>query len=541
MSCCVRTPEQFGAAGDGVADDLPAFAAMISAALDNDIIQLGCRSYRLNGTLHINKSLVWCGRPTPHYQPPLTEIITQADTLGVRILRKSTFQDILFNAARGAGSGFHGLWCRASVRLSNVRVEDYSGHGIMIDSSDISVDTTSVNVLDGVATAQVVNPNHRITVDMVIATIDHSVPTPERGTVVISVDPQTGAVSYRLAAPDGPLNVGTGSIHTVENVDHWEVHTVRCTGNRAHGFYTIGPRSNAGVAVNLDCTSNYQSGVVEQSFLGNTYVACHAANNNRADRRRPDGTPDPWPSYNKPRVADSNRSRFYNCYSEGQAPAEVWYPGSVLAPGPGNWIGSGLAGAFDTSYVFPTLFIHHNPDFNNDLDFEIGGTRNTLFAMRALDNSPSRRYWMQYLRTGNQSTVFRMNYNNDNGATPFALTGERTADSEGPIGAGQFWMPNGFFFGNTNPFTKQVAVRRGSAQGGCHGIEFWMPFYDAARSRTTRVVRFLGWKEQIPADGEYLVGDRIFNASPAVGQPKTWVCTTAGGPGVFVFTSEGNL
>ena len=34
-------------------------------------------------------------------------------------------------------------------------------------------------------------------------------------------------------------------------------------------------------------------------------------------------------------------------------------------------------------------------------------------------------------------------------------------------------------------------------------------------------------------------GDRIVNSVPTVGQPKGWVCTTAGAPGTW--TSEGNL
>lgn len=42
-----------------------------------------------------------------------------------------------------------------------------------------------------------------------------------------------------------------------------------------------------------------------------------------------------------------------------------------------------------------------------------------------------------------------------------------------------------------------------------------------------------------PAAGTWAVGDRVFNESPAVGQPKSWVCTVAGTPGTWV--SEGAL
>lgn len=37
----------------------------------------------------------------------------------------------------------------------------------------------------------------------------------------------------------------------------------------------------------------------------------------------------------------------------------------------------------------------------------------------------------------------------------------------------------------------------------------------------------------------YLLGDRVLNINPVVGQPKSWVCTVAGTPGTWV--SEGNL
>ena len=42
-----------------------------------------------------------------------------------------------------------------------------------------------------------------------------------------------------------------------------------------------------------------------------------------------------------------------------------------------------------------------------------------------------------------------------------------------------------------------------------------------------------------PTTGAWIVGDRVFNSTPAVGQPKSWVCTVAGTPGTWV--SEGNL
>jgi hypothetical protein len=42
-----------------------------------------------------------------------------------------------------------------------------------------------------------------------------------------------------------------------------------------------------------------------------------------------------------------------------------------------------------------------------------------------------------------------------------------------------------------------------------------------------------------PTSGTFVIGDRVFNSAPAVGQPKGWICTVSGTPGTWV--SEGNL
>lgn len=59
-----------------------------------------------------------------------------------------------------------------------------------------------------------------------------------------------------------------------------------------------------------------------------------------------------------------------------------------------------------------------------------------------------------------------------------------------------------------------------------------------------RVVQRIGdlllWQTTAaPTLGTWAVGDRSMNSTPAVGQPKSWVCTVAGAPGTWV--SEGNL
>jgi len=49
----------------------------------------------------------------------------------------------------------------------------------------------------------------------------------------------------------------------------------------------------------------------------------------------------------------------------------------------------------------------------------------------------------------------------------------------------------------------------------------------------------LSYNSAAPTSGTYSQGDRVVNATPAVGQPKGWICTVGGTPGTWV--SEGNL
>lgn len=42
-----------------------------------------------------------------------------------------------------------------------------------------------------------------------------------------------------------------------------------------------------------------------------------------------------------------------------------------------------------------------------------------------------------------------------------------------------------------------------------------------------------------PTSLQWIIGDRIYNTTPTIGQPKSWVCTASGIPGIWV--SEGNL
>lgn len=69
-------------------------------------------------------------------------------------------------------------------------------------------------------------------------------------------------------------DVGAGT-----NANTWEIDTVTVLLNGGHGLYAQGGDSNAGLCSKLNALSNGRFGVCDVSFLGNTYVACHADSN----------------------------------------------------------------------------------------------------------------------------------------------------------------------------------------------------------------------------------------------------------------------
>jgi hypothetical protein len=101
------------------------------------------------------------------------------------------------------------------------------------------------------------------------------------------------------------------------NSNLWTLTNCRFTENTLNGLYVDGPDSNAGVAIRVDCEQNGGCGIYDSSFLGNTYVGCHTANNI-------------GPQYK----TDSNSATnvFLNCYSEFGSPASsLVYPTVVFS------------------------------------------------------------------------------------------------------------------------------------------------------------------------------------------------------------------
>lgn len=117
-------------------------------------------------------------------------------------------------------------------------------------------------------------------------------------------------IESQIRVKSGP---GINDITPEMNANNWEVHNCRITNNGRHGMYVMGDDANAGRAIGVDCSNNCRFGFYERSFLGNTYVGCHAADN---------GFGTLGGAYKAP-IVDA-RNVLVGCYSEGgQNPSDL--------------------------------------------------------------------------------------------------------------------------------------------------------------------------------------------------------------------------
>jgi len=75
---------------------------------------------------------------------------------------------------------------------------------------------------------------------------------------------------------------GSGDAAREGNANNWYLERARIVGCHQNGIFTDGGDVNAGGAENVDVTGNGRWGIFDGSFLGNTYVGCHAAGNGTA-------------------------------------------------------------------------------------------------------------------------------------------------------------------------------------------------------------------------------------------------------------------
>lgn len=309
--------------------------------------------------------------------------------------------------------------------------------------------------------------------------------------------------------PGYGIRVDAGASRTPStNANHWEMHSCRCLSNGKSGLYVNGPDGNAGTVISLDSTSNTEWGVFDESFLGNTYIACHTNSNVTGSYKVSGG---------------NNKSILLNCYAEGnQNDAQIEYPsmriGGLMTTNE-TFDGTGIAGnSIDVSAR--TFQFANYIDAANKVEFNMGGgTSGFIWEMIAFANGSSgssRPYRMQYDTGTTYAELFNVRYNNSSTAVAYSLTSDDTPT----FGAGYMYFPRGMLFGTNDDQMQLLNMEiRGSGSSKRYGLAVTLH----------GVKSFMGWATATPtASGTYAKGDIFWNSAAAVGQPIGWICTTAG-------------
>lgn len=266
---------------------------------------------------------------------------------------------------------------------------------------------------------------------------------------------------------------------TQTNANGWQLTNVRidlCGGN---GVFVKGGDTNAGCALAVDCADHKGWGFYDDSFLGNTYIACQAANC----------------ALGAYATIDRNaRSLFLNCYSEnGQPPSQITAPSVVL--------GGIMAIAGSALWLTADEFI---ATFRNSI--QGGSLGGNVFGALGSNTEPDAA--LELHQSADYSRPYRFHYGHQHAGwweliyagldagTPLRVSTNAAAD----IGnqGGHIWFENGFFIGfGTNRFN----VYTGNAK----------------------------------PQGASAVGTRVLNSNPQPGDPdlgyEGWIYTPSGWKG----------
>jgi hypothetical protein len=267
------------------------------------------------------------------------------------------------------------------------------------------------------------------------------------------------------------------------NANNWVISNVRIDGCAGDGLFITGTDANAGCATSLDSSENKGWGIRENSFLGNTYVACHCADNSAGayTTRRYTGASDP-----------NARSLFLNCYMEGGQISEVDDPSIVLG---------GSLNLTQNSTCVQLVSQFGAAYFDNGVR---GGNRCNPLVQAAIGSDP-----------GVALTLA------DGSPWPYRLHGPRDSD--------QWWQLKWAELDSAIPI--RLSAELPGQTSGIPGGNLWMEngYYIGASDVRIRVFSGL----TAPIAGTFQQGDRIMNVRPAVGDYAGWICTVAGSPGTW--------
>jgi hypothetical protein len=277
------------------------------------------------------------------------------------------------------------------------------------------------------------------------------------------------------------INIVASATARTGNANLWSITNCLVRFNVAHGLYLDGNDVNAGVAINLNCTSNGGVGIYDSSFLGNTYIACHVASNV--------GTPIITDNANA-------QSVFLGCYSEGGESAFV-SPTVVI-----GGIQSAESRITSTSTAF---VLGGGGAYRKGFNYTNFKGAETIGSATGVDSSLMAAFSYGASSESGTFDAWKFKYDDVN----------------------NYWY---WQFANSTNFEPIAYPNSASARAAVTSGALFRNGYQMG-TRTAPIFRKMG--SAAPTTGANVVGDIVFDSSPTAGGFIGWVCVTAGTPGTW--------
>lgn len=343
-------------------------------------------------------------------------------------------------------------------------------------------------------------------------------------------------------------SAGTSDPAVEGNANNWQVETVRITGCGGNGIYVDGADANAGVCIGADCSQNGRWAIWDSSFLGNTYLACHAAENGLAGVANNSSAQTSLVSYNNIRWgAHPNATAAQlvattpgtddtvwveilagapNVYSPlwqpGQ-PAGTFFQGGAYYADNANarnlFLGcyseTGTAGS---AFVGPCLVLGGSMGHINQGSTiqATNGGEVKLDGLELVDEQVS----VKIAGDPDNGDILKWSHDDDSSFWPWRLhrRGNDFALDNANVGSRTAFNLTG----------ENTTLNMGTSSPKPYLMSF--PMLGLGSGGNTRRQTY---GAAPPVAGDYARGDIVYNISPSAGGKVGWVCTAAGSPGTW--------
>jgi hypothetical protein len=333
------------------------------------------------------------------------------------------------------------------------------------------------------------------------------------------------------------------------NANGWRIVGGRHEYNRVAGIYIAGEDANSGWCLGADCALNGQFGFYDNSFLGNTYVGCHAEYNGTGTSGF-EGT-----SGNAPSVCSHNGQLYTVKPGQAAACSTNAPSGTTADTVQWAWFSAGTANVafpawasgmtfteggsyYSQSIVAGNLFLGcyseggQSPAKGNQPALAIGGSlsQGVHGSMILLQNSNGRLRSERPLEVAVRSAT----------GTSTSVTGLGGSDEflRWTNEAGQNWHWSGaggilkLADGNGDSIGVATTATGGITFGRSANVSGAIYFPKLAIG-TSNNARIVDYGSAAPTSGEHAQGEIVFNRAATAAGPVGWICTTAGTPGTW--------